>query len=97
MHNGMMPDRDKRHFVIFVVFLDDFDHFGQTFGDINVSIDSLTLDSPCEECRDTSFGICTPNENFWLKNANSFVCFTASEVFSTSSVPKSSISIKVLC
>jgi hypothetical protein len=31
-------------FVIFVVLLDEFDHFGQTFCDINVSIDSVTLE-----------------------------------------------------
>jgi hypothetical protein len=27
-----------------VVLLDEFDHFGQIFGDKNVSIDSLTFD-----------------------------------------------------
>jgi hypothetical protein len=36
----------KDCFVIFVVLLDEFDHFRQTFGDKNVNIDSLTLDSP---------------------------------------------------
>jgi hypothetical protein len=46
----------KDCFIIFVALLDEFDHFGQTFGDSNVSIDSLTLDSPYEGCRDNSFG-----------------------------------------
>jgi hypothetical protein len=55
-----------------VVLHDEFDHFWQTFGDINVSIDSLTLDSPYR----------TPKQNFWLKLTNRLV----SEVFSTSSV-----------
>jgi hypothetical protein len=45
------------YFVIFVVLLDVFDHFGQTFVDINISIESLTHDSPYEGCRDTSVRI----------------------------------------
>jgi hypothetical protein len=45
------------------VLLDEFDHFGQTFGDINVSIDSSY-----EGCTGTS----TPNQHFLLKLANSF-------------------------
>jgi hypothetical protein len=46
----------KDCFVIFVLLLDEFDHFGPTFGDINVSIDSLTLDRcPSEGCRDKNF------------------------------------------
>jgi hypothetical protein len=40
----------KDSFVIFVMLLDECDHFGQTFGDIKVSIDSLTLDSSYEGC-----------------------------------------------
>jgi hypothetical protein len=43
----------KDFFVIFVVLLDEFDHFGQIFGEINVSIESLTLDSFYEGCKDT--------------------------------------------
>jgi hypothetical protein len=50
--------------VIFMVLLDEFDHFGQTFGDLNVSIDSLTLDSNFEGCRDTSFGDRSPRSIF---------------------------------
>jgi hypothetical protein len=50
--------------VIFMVLLDEFDHFGQTFGDLNVSIDSLTLDSNFEGCRDTSFGDRSPRSVF---------------------------------
>jgi hypothetical protein len=46
----------KDCFVIFVVLLDDFGHLGQTFYDENVSIDSLTLDSPYEWFRDINFG-----------------------------------------
>jgi hypothetical protein len=71
-----------------VVLLDEFDHFGQTLGNINVSIDdSLTFDRPYEGCRHTSFGDRTPNQNFWLKLANSFVFYSAaSVVFSASSV-----------
>jgi hypothetical protein len=63
----------QRFLCIFVVLLDEFEHFGQTVGDINVSIDSLTLDSPYEGSRDTSFGDRTSKQNFWLKLANSFV------------------------
>jgi hypothetical protein len=57
-------------FVIFVVLLD-----------INVSIDSLTLDSPYERCRDTSFGDRTPNQNVWRQLANSFVFYGIRSVF----------------
>jgi hypothetical protein len=39
----------KDCFVILVMLiLDEFDHFGQIFGEINVSIDSSTPDSPYE-------------------------------------------------
>jgi hypothetical protein len=44
-----------------VGFLDEFENFGQTFGDINVSIDSFTF---------KSFGDRSPNQNLWLKFAN---------------------------
>jgi hypothetical protein len=42
----LLQSRTKDCFVIFVVLFDEFDHFGLTFGDINVSIDSLTLEPP---------------------------------------------------
>jgi hypothetical protein len=59
-----------------VVILDEFDRFEQTFGNINVSIDSLTLDNPHHEgCKDTSFRDRTRNQNFWLKLAISFVFY----------------------
>jgi hypothetical protein len=51
------------------------DHFGQTFGDINV-------------------GNSTPNQNFWFKLAKNF--YGVAGVFSTSSVQKPSIAVKVL-
>jgi hypothetical protein len=75
----------KDWFVFFVVLFDKFDHFGQTFGVINVSIDRLNLKSPKEERRDTSFKDRTPNQYFWLKLADSIVFYG---VFSNSSVQK---------
>jgi hypothetical protein len=60
-----------------VVLLDAFDHFGQTIGDINVS-----LDSRYEGCRDNSFGDRTPNQKFWLLLANSFVFYGVRSVLS---------------
>jgi hypothetical protein len=41
----------------------------------------LTLDSPYEGCRDTSFADRTSNQNFLLKLANSFVSFGVRSVF----------------
>jgi hypothetical protein len=65
-----MPDRAKNFFVNNVVLLDEFDHFGQTFDDINVNIDSLTFDRSYEGCRNTNFQ--PSNQKFWLKLANSY-------------------------
>jgi hypothetical protein len=75
--------RSKDCFVNFVVFFDAFDHFGRTFGDINVNFDSSTLECPNEGCRDTSFGDHTPNQ---LSNLPTALYFTASGVFSKSDV-----------
>jgi hypothetical protein len=55
-----MPDRA---FFIFVVLMDELDHF---------VVNSLTLDSPYEECRETSFGSNLPTD---------FVFYGATSVF----------------
>jgi hypothetical protein len=59
------------------MLFDEFDHFGQTIDDINVSIESLTL----EGCRDTSFGDRASNQNFWLNLANNSVFYGVRSVF----------------
>jgi hypothetical protein len=82
LHNSTMSDRAIDCFVIFVVLFDKFDHFEQTFCDINVSIDSL--DSPYEGCRDTYFRDHTPDQNFLLKLANNFVFSGVRSVFKLS-------------
>jgi hypothetical protein len=81
-------------FVIFVVFLDEFDHVGQTFGDINVSIDSVTV--PMKGVETPASEIAHQTKTFGL-NLPTALYFTTSGVFPTSSLQKLSIPVKVLC
>jgi hypothetical protein len=62
----------KNCFVNNVVLLDEFDHFGQTFDDINVNIDSLTLDRSYEGCRNTNFQPYNQKILVYLANSNSY-------------------------
>jgi hypothetical protein len=63
-----------------VAILDEFDHIGKTFGDINVSIDNLSLgvETPASE-------IAHQTKNLG-SNLPTVLYFTASGVFSTFSI-----------
>jgi hypothetical protein len=76
--------------VIFVVLLDEFDHFGQKLGDINVSLTlTVTMKGVASEIAQQSktFG----------SNLPTALYFTVSAVFSRSCVHKPFIPVKVLC
>jgi hypothetical protein len=80
-------------FVIFVVLLDELDHFKWTFGEINVRIDSMAV--PLKGVGTPALDIAHQTEIFGL-NLPTALYFTASGVLSTLSVQKPSIPVKKL-
>jgi hypothetical protein len=75
----------KKCFVIFVLLFDEFDHFAQTFGGIDIGIDSLIV--PMKNVETPALEIAYHTKSYG-SNLSTALYFTVSGVFSTSSIPK---------
>jgi hypothetical protein len=81
----------KDCFVIFVLVVDEFEQFGQAFGDINISLIVSMMGVKIQ-----SSEIAHQTTTFDSNLPTAFY-FTVLEVFLTSAVQKPFIPVKVLC